>query len=134
MGWEVYPEALHELLVRLRPRVRRCRRSTSPRTAPRSTTTARTATSTTRGAPPTSSAISTRSRDAIADGVPVAGYFVWSLLDNFEWHSGYSQRFGLVYVDFETLERVPKASFAWYRDFIAAQTSTQPATAADSGR
>ena len=58
---------------------------------------------------------------AIDDGVPVAGYFVWSLLDNFEWHQGYSQRFGLVYVDFETLERVPKASYAWYRDFIAAQ-------------
>ena len=58
---------------------------------------------------------------ALADGVPVAGYFVWSLLDNFEWSHGYSQRFGIVYVDFRTLERVPKASYAWYRDFIAAQ-------------
>ncbi len=58
---------------------------------------------------------------ALAAGVPLAGYFVWSLLDNFEWSRGYSQRFGIVHVDFETLERVPKTSYAWYRDFIAAQ-------------
>jgi beta-glucosidase len=56
---------------------------------------------------------------AIADGAPVAGYFVWSLLDNFEWAEGCAKRFGLVYVDYETLERVPKSSFAWYRDLIA---------------
>ena len=58
---------------------------------------------------------------AIEDGVPVRGYFVWSLLDNFEWAEGYSKRFGIVYVDYPTLERVPKGSFYWYRDFIAAQ-------------
>ena len=50
-------------------------------------------------------------RAAIADGVPVAGYFVWSLLDNYEWSFGYEKRFGLVHVDFDTLERRPKASF-----------------------
>jgi beta-glucosidase len=55
---------------------------------------------------------------AIAAGVPVRGYFVWSLLDNFEWSLGYSKRFGLVYVDYPTLERVPKDSFYWYRDLI----------------
>ncbi len=49
------------------------------------------------------------------------GYFLWSLLDNFEWAFGYSRRFGIVYVDFDTLERVPKDSFTWYRDFIATQ-------------
>jgi beta-glucosidase len=59
--------------------------------------------------------------DAIEHGVPVRGYFAWSLLDNFEWAEGYSKRFGLVYVDYPTLERVPKGSFYWYRDFIAAQ-------------
>jgi beta-glucosidase len=57
---------------------------------------------------------------AIDDGVGVNGYFVWSLLDNFEWHYGYRKRFGIVYVDYPTLERVPKSSFYWYRDFIAA--------------
>jgi beta-glucosidase len=56
---------------------------------------------------------------AVAEGVPVRGYFVWSLLDNFEWSHGYSKRFGIVHVDYPTLERVPKDSFYWYRDLIA---------------
>jgi beta-glucosidase len=56
---------------------------------------------------------------AIAGGAPVKGYFVWSLLDNFEWAFGYSKRFGIVYIDFPTLERAPKDSFYWYRDMIA---------------
>jgi beta-glucosidase len=55
---------------------------------------------------------------ALDEGVPVRGYFAWSLLDNFEWSFGYSKRFGLVYVDYPTLERVPKDSFGWYRDLI----------------
>ncbi len=59
---------------------------------------------------------------AIAAGVDVRGYFVWSLLDNFEWEHGYSQRFGIVYVDFETQRRIPKRSALWYRDRIAAAT------------
>ena len=58
---------------------------------------------------------------AIGDGVPVQGYFVWSLLDNFEWAHGYSRRFGIVFVDYATLERVPKASYQWYRDVIGDQ-------------
>ena len=60
---------------------------------------------------------------AVAAGVPVTGYFVWSLLDNFEWAHGYSKRFGLVYVDYPTLARVPKSSFYWYRDLIARHRS-----------
>jgi beta-glucosidase len=60
------------------------------------------------------------------------GYFVWSLLDNFEWSRGYSQRFGIVYVDFETLERVPKTSYHWYRDVIAAQRNGGGAPVAES--
>ena len=57
--------------------------------------------------------------EAVARGVDVRGYFTWSLLDNFEWAEGYHQRFGLVHVDFGTLVRTPKASYAWYRDRIA---------------
>ncbi len=56
---------------------------------------------------------------AVVAGVPVAGYFVWTLMDNFEWSLGYGTRFGLVYVDFATLERVPKSSFHWYREFLS---------------
>jgi beta-glucosidase len=59
-------------------------------------------------------------RRALVSGVPLRGYFTWSLLDNFEWAWGYWKRFGLVYVDYATLERIPKGSFYWYRDFIAA--------------
>ncbi|WP_188191689.1 GH1 family beta-glucosidase [Nonomuraea sp. SYSU D8015] len=60
-------------------------------------------------------------RQAMAEGVDVRGYFVWSLLDNFEWAEGYHQRFGLVHVDFETQRRTPKASYAWLRSFLEAQ-------------
>jgi beta-glucosidase len=55
---------------------------------------------------------------AIADGIPVKGYFHWSLLDNFEWALGYAQRFGLVYVDFETKKRIMKDSGRWFAKVI----------------
>ncbi len=51
-------------------------------------------------------------------GVDVRGYFVWSLLDNFEWAEGYARRFGLVHVDYETLARTPKASYTWYQNLL----------------
>jgi beta-glucosidase len=56
---------------------------------------------------------------AIRNGVDVRGYFVWSLMDNFEWSLGYRPRFGIVRVDYETLRRTPKLSARWYRDVIA---------------
>lgn len=58
-----------------------------------------------------------------AETVELRGYYHWSLLDNFEWAAGYSQRFGLVHVDFDTLKRTPKHSFKWYQELIAAVRS-----------
>jgi beta-glucosidase len=57
---------------------------------------------------------------AIAKGVDLRGYFIWSLLDNFEWSHGFSMRFGLIYVDYPTGKRVPKDSYRWYKEVIAA--------------
>ena len=56
---------------------------------------------------------------AIDDGVPLKGYFAWTLLDNFEWSFGYSRRFGLVHMDHVTQQRTLKDSAYWYRDVIA---------------
>jgi beta-glucosidase len=56
---------------------------------------------------------------AIADGVDLRGFFVWSFLDNFEWAEGYAHRFGLVHVDFDTLVRTPKRSARWFAEVIA---------------
>jgi beta-glucosidase len=121
MGWEVYPDGLHDVLVRVTRdyeppaiyitengaafpdvRVHDGHVHDVERTAY------------------LESYIDAVAR-AIDGGAPVKGYFVWSLLDNFEWAFGYSKRFGIVYVDFPTLERVPKDSFYWYRDLIASQ-------------
>ncbi len=58
---------------------------------------------------------------AMAHGVDVRGYFLWSLLDNFEWNSGYSKRFGIVHVDYLTQQRTLKDSALWYRDYVRQQ-------------
>jgi len=55
---------------------------------------------------------------AVDEGVPVAGYFYWSILDNFEWCEGYKDRFGLVHVDYQTQKRTPKDSYYWYQEVI----------------
>lgn len=56
---------------------------------------------------------------AVQDGVPVEGYFQWSLLDNFEWAEGYRERFGLIFVDYANQKRIPKDSYYWYKDIVA---------------
>lgn len=60
----------------------------------------------------------TQLQRGVADGVPVKGYFLWSLLDNFEWADGYEKRFGITYVDFKTQQRTPKLSAAFYKQVI----------------
>jgi beta-glucosidase len=57
-------------------------------------------------------------KDALQQGVPLKGYFAWSLLDNFEWASGYAKRFGLVHVDYATQVRTVKSSGRWYAQFL----------------
>jgi beta-glucosidase len=121
MGWEVMPDGLHDLLVRLH-------RDYEPPAI--YVTENGAAFADVRGHDGSiqdperqsylADYVGAASR-AIADGVPLRGYFAWSLLDNFEWAWGYWKRFGLIYIDYATLERVPKGSFYWYRDFIAAQ-------------
>ena len=128
VGWEVYPDGLYELLLRLQQdydppplyvtengaAFGDTRRNGTVEDPERTSYLERHLAAVAR---------------AIAQGVPVDGYFVWSLLDNFEWARGYAPRFGLVYVDYGTLERVPKQSYHWYRDFIAAQRNgVAPAT------
>ena len=124
MGWEVYPSGLYELLVRLRDDYE----------VPPLFVTENGAAFADRLVDgtvedPLRTAYVEQHLSAIAraidDGVNVRGYFLWSLLDNFEWACGYSRRFGIVYVDFETLARVPKASYRWYRDFISEQRGTE---------
>jgi beta-glucosidase len=65
-------------------------------------------------------------RDAVGCGVPLAGYFVWSLMDNFEWNQGYRQRFGIVWTDFATGRRILKDSAKWYADVIRRNGLPQP--------
>ena len=119
MGWEVYPDAIYEVLTRLHSEYE---------TPPIYVTENGAAFADVRAADGSvddperivylAGYVDAVAR-AMAEGVPVRGYFVWSLLDNFEWAYGYTQRFGLIYVDFETLERVPKSSFHWYRGLAA---------------
>ena len=61
----------------------------------------------------------TQMHRAAAEGYPVKGYFLWSLLDNFEWADGYSKRFGICYVDFKTQKRTLKQSAHFYKEVIA---------------
>jgi len=121
MGWECYPDGLHVLLHRLADEYRCASLLVTENGASYP------------DGPGADGRIhdERRSRfidahiDAVAaaidEGVPVDGYFVWSLLDNFEWAYGYTQRFGIVWVDLETQRRIPKDSFFSYRDRIVSE-------------
>ncbi|MFN0182581.1 MAG: GH1 family beta-glucosidase [Aquabacterium sp.] len=128
MGWEIYPSGLTELLLRLhrdwpvpplyvkengaafRDEYRDGRVPDSERTAYLAAHIAAVG-------------------DAVAQGVPMAGYMVWSLLDNFEWASGHAKRFGIVHVDYASQRRTPKDSALWYRAFLQRQHAARAAPA-----
>ena len=116
------PAGLTDTLVWVQRALRQHRRSTSPRTAPPSTIRRRPSGEprrTTRCASTTCASTCARSTPRSQQGVDVRGYFAWSLLDNLEWSLGFSKRFGLVHVNFETQERTPKDSAPFYADVIA---------------
>jgi beta-glucosidase len=71
---------------------------------------------------------------AIDQGVDVRGYFVWSLLDNFEWAAGYTKRFGIYYVDYQTQARILKRSGFWYKDLAAAFNRTRAGARVPQGQ
>ncbi len=118
-GWPVVPEGLTELLLHLR--------SSYPDMPPVTITESGCSYGT---GPDENGVVDDQARidyldahlravaDAIAQGADVRGYYCWSLMDNFEWAEGYTQRFGLVHVDYTTLKRTPKRSFDWYADLI----------------
>ena len=127
MGWEIQPEGLHRLLLRLQ------RDYTGPAGIPLYITE--------NGAAFDDDVVVDgvvqdedrlafieehlkAVRDAAADGVDVRGYFAWSLMDNFEWAWGYAKRFGIVHVDYSTQRRTPKASARWFAE--VARTNTMP--------
>jgi len=118
MGWEVYPQGLYELLMRLRDDYR-----------PPAIYITENGAAFPDEATPDGRVFDPRRiayldghlrqvHRAIREGVPLKGYFVWSLLDNFEWSHGYSKRFGLVYVFYPTQQRIVKESGYWYRRVI----------------
>lgn len=119
MGWEVYPEGLYEILTRVhRDYAPPCIYVTENGAAFADRVSADGRVHDAQRVDFLREYIAQAHR-ALEEGVPLAGYFVWTLLDNFEWAYGYSKRFGIVYVDFATQERIVKDSGIWYRGVIA---------------
>ncbi|MCE3607328.1 GH1 family beta-glucosidase [Massilia sp. P8910] len=120
MGWEIYPQGLTELLVKLNAEY-----MLPPVYITENGMANPDSVSDGKVADPERIAYVQMHLDALKaameQGVDVRGYFLWSLLDNFEWNSGYAKRFGIVHVDYETQERTLKDSAIWYRDFLSAQ-------------
>jgi beta-glucosidase len=129
MGWEVFPSGLSDLLVRLH------REYGAPALYVTENGIAHAAAPGADGRVRDDRRVAylrehvAAARRALADGVPLRGYFVWSLLDNWEWARGYAMRFGLYHVDFTDQRRIAKDSAFWYRDLVttgAVEGGAQP--------
>lgn len=118
MGWEVYPQGLTELLCRLHNDYQPKRLWVTENGAAFKDQLVNGEVDDTQRLAYIRDHIAA-THDAIAQGVPVGAYFAWSLMDNFEWASGYAKRFGLVHVDFETQKRTFKNSALWYQNFLS---------------
>ena len=125
MGWEVYPEAIYQMLKKFAayPNVKKILVTENGAAFPDTVENGRV--HDTKRTRYLQDHIGQLMR-ARAEGVPVEGYFVWTFLDNFEWAEGYRPRFGLVHVDFDTQKRIIKDSAYWYRDHIAQYTAHDP--------
>ena len=118
MGWEVYPQGLTELLCRLHTDYQpKCLWVTENGAAFKDQMVTGVIDDAQRLAYIRDHIAATH--DAIQQGVPVGAYFAWSLMDNFEWASGYAKRFGIIHVDFETQNRTFKNSALWYQKFLS---------------
>jgi beta-glucosidase len=117
MGWEVYPQGLYDLLMWLHTEYKPAKLYVTENGASYSDgpVDGRVHDERRRVYLRDHFAVSKRAMD---EGVPLAGYFVWSLMDNFEWAKGYTQRFGIVWVDYDTQQRIPKDSALWYHQVI----------------
>jgi beta-glucosidase len=118
MGWEVYPQGLTELLCRLHKDYQPQRLWVTENGAAFKDQLVNGVVDDAQRVAYISDHIAA-THNAMAKGVPVGAYFAWSLMDNFEWASGYAKRFGLVHVDFETQQRTFKNSALWYQNFLS---------------
>ncbi len=125
MDWEIFPQGLYDLLVRLHRdyRIPALYVTENGAAFPDSLGSGGTINDPQRIAYLKAHLL--QSHRALQAGVPLRGYFVWTLLDNFEWTHGYTKRFGLVYVDFTNQRRIPKASAHWYAKVIAANAVSE---------
>jgi beta-glucosidase len=129
MGWEIYPEGLHEVLTWLRTEYGNPPVIVTENGAAFDDVPAHGAVHDPRRIDYLRRYLAQVAR-ALAEGCDVRGYFAWSLLDNFEWQEGFTKRFGLIHVDYATQTRTVKDSGWWYRDFIAQTAGPLTATTA----
>jgi beta-glucosidase len=118
MGWEIYPEGIYEVLKRVHEEYAPGEIYVNENGIPLADRIEKGGTIRDEERIAFLSGCLSYIHRAIGEGIPVRGYSVWSLMDNLEWDLGLSKRFGLAYVDYQTLRRIPKLSFQWYSEFV----------------